>query len=582
MTNRMTLTAPKNMTDKTDKARHKSGAHQSKAVLPACAGVFALALFSSAAALANVQDTAPSTTTATTSTALEANNALTAAPDLSGAAPSVQVAIEEETQNLALLVQDSEDPMQIRDGWISLGDTLLAHEFNAQARTAYDSAAAIAGSSDELAYRQGLLAWFDGRVDDAIKGFDRAVASPDEALQTTALVRRGRAYLDRGDFESAGLDFATALALNPDSPAALAGAGRAALAAGDPEQAITHLEQALRLDPGASLLYQPLGLAYREMGDSERARSALARVGEGEVSLPDPVLAVIRSKSRSPQFWLQSGLAQADLGNFTAAADQIGRAASLAPDDLQILAIYGRVLAHLGELDLAREALQRVVEGQEADMVDWLYLGRVNQGLGQFDEARQDYIRASEMDPASADPQEALARIDLHEGKAEEAARQFAGLAERANEPQERARFGYWQSISLLSVEDCITAAEVLDNAMAAAKPVASDLLQVAARVRATCMEPSEESLEQAVLWAESAYDRQPDLLSAETLAMVYAAIGKWEDAEGLQRQAMFEALKVGELESRTALLENLQRYQEKLTATQPFMQGDPVFSLNQ
>lgn len=549
--------------------------------LATAAAILLAGLGSPAASLANVQDTPPASATAATPSALAAADSMPAAPDLSGAAPSVRAAIQEETQSLTALVQGSSDPMEIRDGWVSLGDTLLAHEFNAQARAAYDSAAAIAGSSDELAYRQGLLAWFDGRLDDAIKGFNRAVASPDEALQTTALVRRGRAYLDRGDFQSARVDFATALALNPESAAAMAGVGRAALAAGDPEQAIASLEQALQLNPGASKLYQPLGLAYREMGNSEQARAALARVGEVEVGLPDPVLDVIRSRSRSPQFWLQSGLAQADLGNFEAAADQIGRAAALAPNDLGILAVYGRVLARLGELDLAREALERVVEDENAELVDWLYLARVYQGLGQFDEARQAYIRASELDPLSPEPQEALARIDLHEGKAPEAARQFAGLAERAREPLESARYGYWQSVALLAAEDCAGAADVLDTAIAAAKPVASDLLQLAARVRVTCMDTSVESLQQALSWAKSAYNQQADLSSAETLAMAYAASGQWQDAEDLQRQAMFEALKIGELESRTALLENMQRYQEKLTATRPFAPGDPVFSLD-
>ncbi len=561
--------------------RHKQIPQRHEIRFSALAGALVLGLCGSADSVANVQNTAPTTTSVPSSIALPAADALPAAPDLSAAAPSVRAAIQEETQALAELVQGSNDPLEIRGGWISLGDTMLAHEFNAQARAAYDSALAIAGLDDGLAYRQGLLAVFDGRVDEAIKWFDRAVASPDEALQATALVRRGRAYLDRGDLESARVDFATALALKPDSPAALAGAGRAALAAGNPEQAIASLEQALQLDPGASRLYQPLGLAYREMGNSEQARAALARAGEGEVNLADPLLAQIRSKSRSPQFWLQSGLAQADLGNFEAAADQIGRAAALAPGDLGILAMYARVLARLGELDLAREALERVVEGEDAELVDWLYLGRVYQGLGQFNEARQAYIRASELDPLSAEPQEALARIDLHEGKTSEAASQFAGLAERASEPLESARYGYWQSVALLAAEDCAGAADVLDTAIAAAKPVASDLLQLAARVRVTCLETSVESLDQALSWAKAAYNQQADLSSAETLAMAYAASGQWQDAEDLQRQAMFEALKIGELELRTALLENMQRYQEKLTATRPFAPGDPVFSLD-
>lgn len=502
----------------------------------------------------------------------------TPAPNLASVAPPVRAAIEEETRRVVTLLQSAEGEDEMLAGWLSLGDTLFAHEFGAEARVAYDAAAALGDADGQVPYRQGLLAVFEGRLDDAIPAFNRAVSAPDEALQASARVRRGRAYLEQGDWRSAEVDFAAALVFDADSPAALGGAGRAALAGGNPEAAVEYLERALRIDPGASLLYQPLGLAYRELGDRERARAALAQVGEGEPDFEDPVLAAIQTKSRSPQFWLQSGLAQAERGDFAGAADLIGRAAALAPEDLDILASYGRVLAQLGEYELSLKALERVVTGADPEPADWLYLGRVQQALGQLEPARDAYRRAGELDPADPVPREALARIDLYDGRFAAAVQGFRALGEAAGAPRERARYGYWEGLALLAQDDCAAAAPVIGKAMAADEPVAADLLQVAARIRATCDDTLAPSVEEAVSWAELAYNQQPGLLSAETLAMAYAAAGRWRDAEDLQAQAIFEALKLGALDQRPALQENMARYRERQPAVQPYAPDDPLF----
>lgn len=502
------------------------------------------------------------------------------APDLSGVAPPVRAAIEEEIGNLVSLSGITQDPVLLRDGWLSLGDTLFAHDFNAEALVAYEAAASLGGEDAGIAYRRGVIALSGGQTEQAARAFDRAIAASDGALQAAARVRRGRIELERGDWEAAEADFRAALAIDANSPAALAGAGQSALAGGRPEVAVQQLEAALRLDPGATRLYQPLGLAYRGLGDVDRARAALSQVGEGEPGFPDPVLAEIQLKSRSPQFWLQNGLAQADRGDLTGAAFMIGRATELAPGDLDILASYGRVLAHLGDYEMAEQAFERVVAGEGAGWEDWLYLGRVHQGLGDLAAARGDYETALRENATAESPREALARIDLHEGRGAESAARFAQLAAEAGSPIERARYGYWQAVALLSQDDCSTAASAVTDAMAAGQPVDPDLLQLAARLRATCDDTLGDSLETTVGWAEAVYQQQPGLTSAETLAMSYAAQGRWRDAEDLQAQAIFEALKTRQLETRPALQRNMERYRAREGAPAPFAEDDPIFRL--
>lgn len=502
-------------------------------------------------------------------------------PDLSGAAEPVRKALSAEAGRMAELLERGDDADALAEGWLELGDSYFAHDFYAEALEAYRAASALVGERGPIAYRIGLTHMAEGRLEPGIEAYTIAIERVPDALRMPALVRRGRALLDRGDDEAALADFREAVRLAPESPAALGGLGRAELAAGDAEAALEHLGRALELDPAATRLRQSLGMAYRTLGDRAGARTALAGVGEGEPALADPVVVEITRRSRSPQFFLQSGLAQADRGDFDAAVVLIGRAASLAPDDLSILANYGRVLAESGRYELARKALERVTATDVAMIDDWLYLGGIERAEGRLEAAEAAFREAIALEPDNPTAQEALARVSLHRGGFGEARAAFVALAQATRGAAARGRLLYWAGVSALGAADCERALAHLEAARAGGPPYDAALLQALARARATCPGTERAALEEAFDWSEQIYEAAPGLETSATLAMAYAALERFPDAVDLQTQAMFEALKTGGLEGRPGLQVDMARYRVGQRAERAYRATDPLFRLN-
>lgn len=501
-------------------------------------------------------------------------------PNLAGAAEPVREAVEAVQQRMHTLLEQSVDEVTLANAWMGLGDVYLAHEYQPEARAAYARAVEVMPDRSDLQYRLALIAILLGDDDAALVALDDALSLPHPDVMVPGRVRRGRILLDRGRNEEALADFERALRLQPDNPAALEGLGRARLGLGDADGAIEALRQALTLEPDATRLYTPLGMALRNRGDTEAARQALARAGESEASLRDPVLEQVQALSRSPQFFLESGLAQADRGNFEQAAELIGGAVSLDPDDPALLSPYGQVLVEAGLDELARAVFDRLEAAGQMSAMDLAYLARLEARAGKMEQAEQVYARALLVDPELDQAREGRARLWLAQGRFRAAAGAFAELAESIAEPNRRAAMEYWLGLARLADGNCAGALLALDAAAARVDRPGPALLDVLARARSTCPGVDAALMEQALEWAEALYDAAPGLESSATLAMAYAAAGRADDAVDLQAQAIFEALKNGMLEGRPELQANMQRYREGQGAERAYTPSDPVWSL--
>jgi cytochrome c-type biogenesis protein CcmH/NrfG len=292
----------------------------------------------------------------------------------------------------------------------------------------------------------------------------------------------------------------------------------------------------------------------------------------------------IQQRSRSPQYYLEAGLAYAERGDFISAVGLLRQAGMLSPRDPAIISAYGRALARVGEYELARDALRRLRELGDMSADDWVVLGQVEARTGSFDEALGAYAGALTLDPDLPAALEGRARIRLHQGNIEAAVLAFADLADRAaaaDRPEERARLLYWQAMSHLAADDCQQASPLIQEAFDATAPQDAALLAALARMRATCLDVGPEALNEAMAWSEQIYDARPGVESAVTLAMVLAAQGRFRDAVDVQAAAIFEALKSGELDRRSDLQANMRRYEAEQRAERPFPADDPRFRLN-
>lgn len=502
-------------------------------------------------------------------------------PDLSGAAEPVREALTAEAARMSAMLDAAHDAETLAAAWIELGDSYFAHDYFSEAMVAYRAALALLGDRAPLAYRIGMAHMAEGRLEPAIASYATAADLGSDNLRVAALVRRGRALLEQGDSAAALSDFQAALKLAPDSPAVLGGLGRAELAAGNAGAALEHLRRAVEIDPAATRLRQPLGMAYRALGDRAGARQALAGIGEGEPALADPVAAAIMQHSRSPAFFLQTGLTQASRGDFDAAATLIGRAVALAPDDLSIVATYGHVLAEGGHFALARRALEQVTASDRASVDDWLYLGGIEQAEGDLAAAQAAFDAALALEPDNLTAREALARLALHRSEFVGARTTFLALAEDAADTTARQRYRYWAGVAALADGSCNDALADLESSRAGGPPYDPALLQALARGRATCPGVDDGALNEALGWSEQIYQVLPELETSATLAMVYAALGRFPEAIDLQTQAIFEALKTGRLERRPGLQANLERYRDGRPAERAFRSEDPLLRLD-
>ena len=500
------------------------------------------------------------------------------APDLSDAAVPVRDALSEARSAMVELRAGTDDPVTLANAWLALGEAYFAHDFRSQADAAWRQTLALQPDRSDLNYRLGVLALLEGDAATSIQRLDAALEMAHPDVLVPARIRRGRAYLEQGDVEAARADFETALRLRPESPAALGGLGRAALAEGRAEEAADLLGRALALDPAGTRLYFSLGQALRELGRVDEAREALARAGEGEPQIQDPIMLGIQQLSRSPQFYLEAGLAQADRGDFDAAAQMLSRASARDPDNPNVIGAYGRILARNGQYELARSALRRLRELGGLSAEDWVVLGQVEARTGSMEQALGAYAGALTLAPDLPAAREGRARVRLHQGDRDAALATFAELAEEAGSPDERARLLYWQGLVHLAGGDCESAAPVMQQAFDASETRNASLLGAIARMRATCLDAGRAALDEALDWSEQIYDARPDVDSAATLAMVYAAVGRFQDAVDVQAAAIFEALKSGELERRSDLQPNMRRYENEQRAPRPFAPDDPRF----
>jgi tetratricopeptide (TPR) repeat protein len=497
-------------------------------------------------------------------------------PDLSEFPDSVRQIIEESRDSVEQTVATAGTALQSQ-AWGQYGEVLQAHGLDQPARQAYLNAHHLDPVRLDWIYLIGTVDISEGRLAEGIEWLDRVLAA--DSTDSPALIRRGRAHLELGQAARADEDFNRALLLNPDSPAALAGAGRVALEQGRFDDAERLLSRALDLSPAANALYQPLGMALRGQGNADAARSALAQAGEVDPPFPDPLIERVRERSRSPQFYLELALAQAESGELGAAQQLLATALSLAPNDELIIENYGDVSARLGAFGEARAAFEALAEMRPDDPAVVFRLAQVNELGGALDAAERGYRRVITLNPGFGGAQEALAFITLARRDFEAAAREFARLADVAP-ADDAARLRYWQALAELGAGQCALGGARLEGLHRGASNADPEVMAAIARVRSSCGSADRAAIEEAFTWAETIYQQTPNLETAATLAMVYAALGQFDDAVDLQAQAMFEALKTGSLDARSDLSNDMARYREQLTAERPFDRQHPIFGV--
>jgi Flp pilus assembly protein TadD len=276
------------------------------------------------------------------------------------------------------------DPKLVMRAQFPLGVALFEMKQTAEARREFEAVRRAAGDQPNVAYYLGRLDLMDQNYAAAVRNFTKAMTRP--PFPDTAYYL-GQACFKQGDLAGAEKWLREAAGANPRDPLAPyqlglvyrklgreadakeAFAQSAELRQRDTGESALRTECAQKLDSGprdearalCQRLYDPddatrlakLGTIYGEHGDLEDALPALRRAAELE--------------PQAPQMQYNLAYTYFRMGRFAEARTPIAKAVERWPDIFQLNALYGAVLARLGEDDAAHEVLLRAHQQNSQD-----------------------------------------------------------------------------------------------------------------------------------------------------------------------------------------------------------------------
>ena len=359
-----------------------------------------------------------------------------AALDLSGAEASARdqmVAQREAVEGL--LEQPDADPADLAEAFADLGLLYVTYEFLESAGVCFENARRLAPEDYRWHYLAGYLAMIQGRLEQAIADYRRALEL--EPAFLPAVLRMGRSELDRGRYPAARSLFERALELDPAAAAGHEGMGHVAGALGDHGAAIGHFERSLELDPAATGLHYALGQAYRNLGDLDAARGHLEQAGDVAARVVDPLINPLANLAESAQFYLVQGAEAVDDGDYAAAAAAFRGALERDPESLDATRGLVTSLERLGDHEGAVRELERALESASGVAADsqrrvWALnaLGGLAASAEREDEALERFRQSLATDPEQPEILLRLANGLARQRRFEDAVRHYDRVLE--------------------------------------------------------------------------------------------------------------------------------------------------------
>ena len=126
--------------------------------------------------------------------------------------------------------------------------------------------------------------------DISISGCTAIIQSGKETPEnlTNALLNRGDAYGQEGQYDRAIEDFDQAVRLSPNNATAFLARGAGYASSGQQDRAILDYDQAIRLNPNYAEAFYNRGVAFRAKGQSARAAADFAKARQLNPNLPPP------------------------------------------------------------------------------------------------------------------------------------------------------------------------------------------------------------------------------------------------------------------------------------------------------
>jgi len=500
-------------------------------------------------------------------------------PDLSRADEVVRRNLGEARSNLGATLAQSLVPPGVPDSDLaaSYGQTggyYLAHKLWVAAEACYTNAERLDPKDPRWPYYLGYRYEQDAQPELAAAAYARALGlNPDLAV---ARLRLGLVYLSLDRLDEA-VPLLTAAAEDPGlRGAALYGLGRTAQARRDPAAAVPLFEKALSLDPDATQIHYSLAMAYRALGKVDAARVHLAKRGDGEPRIPDPLvddLAKLLSGARTLYY---RGIEALRDGHFDVAVTAFTEALGLEPGNVNARVTLARALYLAGSPSGAAAQLTEALGHDPNHPLGLFLMGALLEEHGDEAGALGRYRQVLAADPPHGGAHHALGNAFMRSGDYTGAAVHYA--AAHAAVPQ-NAPAAHMQAMALvrLGPERHAEARAVLASALAD-HPEDAALSLALARLLAASPDAAVRDGPQALTLAQGLFDRANTLDNAETLAMAQAEAGDPAGAAALQQNALMATAAAGRFGDLPRLQANLTLYQAGAPCRTPWLDQDPIF----
>jgi tetratricopeptide (TPR) repeat protein len=486
--------------------------------------------------------------------------------------PPVKAQFSERRAAVLRLLSEPDAPAEaVAASLGELGMTFHAYGDAAQAEACYLRALALAPRSFRWAYGLGMVQAERGDAVAAETSFRRA--SSLDPTSVPVRLRLAQLAEEAGRREQAEPLYREALARDPDCIRALVGLGRLALGAGRPAEAVELLQRALAWQPNAPEIHQALGMAYRELGERELARKHLGRVPPSKLEqqklpMTDPFAAELDRRRTGARGHDMRAIRALDEGRYDLAAIEMRQALLADPD--RAYARHGLAVAlfRAGRNQEAVDALEELLRKDPTHLPSRLLLARVLAAQGNLRAAEERLEATLREWPDDSETHLQLAELRLRERRWESALEHYTRVLARRPD-QSDARVG--AGLSLIGLGQRRGALKMLLGD-AARETLDPRVALLSARLLAAAPEPDLRDGPRALDLARRAFQDEPTISAAESIAMAEAEAGRFREALAWQREA---ASATGTPRPWTTA--RLARYQRAQPCREPWAPGEQL-----
>lgn len=495
-------------------------------------------------------------------------------PDLSKFETAVQEGLRAMQMRLASQINAPEvTDRELANAYGELGQHYQAHHIYVPAEPCYINAQILAPEDFRWFYLAGYLAQQNSQLEKAVDYYRRALEI--RPNYEPARLRLAEAYIDLNQAELAGRLLNKPFDLEGIGGAVLFAKGKVALSRRDFETAARLLELSLSEQPHATRIHYPLAMAYRALGDVERAKHHIGQYGDGLPKIPDSLLTELGELVRGGRPQLHRGLVAVQTGQYDTAVEAFSLAIAANPDNIYLRLSLARTLYLAGNREHAKKQFEDILKRQPGHALANFFLGVLLEEEGSYAAAIERYEATLKNEPHHGGAHHYLGNARMLDGRYSEAAQHYAQAVRQF--PQS-ATVRFLEVMALLRAEAPHTIVrDRLEVAIAEFpdKPIFSFAL---ARLLATSTDDQVRDGTQALASAQALFDKYRIAENAETVAMAYARLGRFDDAIVQQKNAMELAFMGGRFDLLPRLENCLNHYHNRQPCRIPWTETDPIF----